>query len=205
MSEDMRDEPRPAGPAPGGARHDAAPEEPLATTEPPEAGEPGADPARDFAAETARAESLRGPEVPDYKDRWLRAEAELQNARRRLLREREEAVRASEDRVLLDVIGILDDLERALASLPEERAGDAWVQGVALTAQRLRDTLARHGVTPVAAVGEPFDPIVHDALLEIAAPEGVRPGHVAQEIQRGYRRGDRALRAARVVVARPGA
>jgi molecular chaperone GrpE len=165
----------------------------------------GPDAARDFAAETVRAETLRVPGEPDYKDRWLRAEAELQNARRRLQREREDAVRASEDRVLLDLIGLLDDLERALAALTPEQAADAWTQGVALTAQRMRDTLARHGVTPIASVGERFDPQVHDALLEIPASEGLTPGHVAQEVQRGYRRGDRALRPARVVVAGPGA
>ena len=200
MIEDIRDPARPPEAAGADPAHASAPGEPLAPAEP---GGADVDPARDFATETARAESLSGPETPDYKDRWLRAEAELQNARRRLLREREDAVRASEERVLLDVIGLLDDLERALAALPAEQAGDSWAQGVALTAQRMRDMLARHGVTPVAAVGEPFDPVVHEALLAIPAPDGVEPGQVAQEILRGYRRGDRALRAARVVVAGP--
>ena len=68
----------------------------------------------------------------------------------------------------------------------------------------MRDMLARNGVTPVASVGEPFNPLVHEALLEIPAPEGVTPGCVAQEVAKGYRRGERALRAARVVVARAG-
>jgi molecular chaperone GrpE len=144
-------------------------------------------------------------DTPDFKDKWLRAEAEIQNVRRRLLRERDDAVRVSEDRVLLDVIGLLDDLERALAALPADQASGAWAQGVALTAQRMRDTLARHGVTPVPAVGQPFDPAFHEALLEIPAPEGIAPGHVAQEVLRGYQREQRALRAARVVVARAGA
>jgi len=171
--------------------------EPVVTTDAPPAD------AAEFAAETVRADAMRpAPEAPDYKDKWLRAEAEIQNVRRRLLREREEAVRVSEDRVLLDVIGLLDDLERALAVLPSEQAGGAWAQGVALTAQRMRDTLARHGVTAVPSVGEPFDPAFHDALLEIPAPEGIAPGHVAQEVQRGYQRENRALRAARVVVAK---
>lgn len=160
-----------------------------------------------FAAETLKADQMRArtearSEAEDFKDKWLRAEAEIQNVRRRLLREREEAVRLSEERVLLDVIGLLDDLERALGSLPTEQSGGAWAQGVALTAQRMRDTLARHGVTPVPSVGQPFDPAFHEALLEIPAPEGIAPGHVAQEVLRGYQREARALRAARVVVAR---
>ena len=171
--------------------------EPVATSE------AQAQDAAEFASETLRADAMQGgPEAPDYKDKWLRAEAEIQNVRRRLQREREDAVRLSEDRVLLDIIGLLDDLERALAALTPEQASGAWAQGVALTAQRMRDTLARHGVTPVPSVGAPFDPAFHDALLEIPAPEGVAPGHVAQEVQRGYQRDHRALRAARVVVTR---
>ncbi len=97
---------------------------------------------------------------------------------------------------------MLDDFDRALASAPDAGGGDAWVQGVTLTAQRLRDVLLRRGVTPIEAVGQPFDPAFHEALIEVPAPEGVPPGSVAQEVLRGYRRGDRALRAARVVVAR---
>src|SRR6185503_10668745 len=108
--------------------------EPAVTTE------PQAPDAAEFAAETARADAMRPtPEAPDYKDKWLRAEAEIQNVRRRLMREREDAVRVSEDRVLLDVIGLLDDLERAVAALPPEQAAGPWAQGVALTAQRMRD------------------------------------------------------------------
>src|SRR5882672_4400908 len=87
----------------------------------PPAGAPGESPvavpaddgsaAEGFAAETANAERLQAPEAPDYKDRWLRAEAGLQNFRRRVARDRDDAVRASEDRILLDVIELLDDLE----------------------------------------------------------------------------------------------
>ena len=155
-----------------------------------------------FAADTLNAERLATPSEPDYKDRWLRAEAEIQNTRRRAQRDRDDAVRSSEERILLDLIEVLDDLERALAALPADQAANAWAQGVSLTAQRLRDALARRGVTPIATVGEPFDPAFHEALLEVAPPEGIRPGAVAQEVQKGYARGDRALRAARVVVAR---
>ncbi len=145
-----------------------------------------------------------GPPTVDFKDRWLRTEADLQNVRRRSAREREEAVQRAEEQVLLEVIGLLDDLERALAVLSAEQAAESWAQGVALTAQRMRDMLARHGVTPIPAVGTAFDPLVHEALMEIPAPDGVEPGFVAQEVAKGYRRGERALRASRVVVARAG-
>lgn len=156
-------------------------------------GEPAGAGARD-----ARAAA----EASEYKDRWLRAEAEMQNVRRRALRDRDEALAASESRFLLELVELLDDLERALAAVGGEPRETAWAQGVALTAQRMRDTLARWNVVPVETVGRPFDPTVHEAMLEIEAPEGIAPGQVAQEVSKGYRRGERTLRAARVVVAR---
>ena len=147
-------------------------------------------------------EATSADEGVDYKDRWLRTEADLQNFRRRAARDREEAVARAQENVLLDAIGVLDDLERALAALTPEQAAEPWTQGVALTAQRMRDLLGRWGVREIEAVGQPFDPAVHEALLEIDAPEGVAPGAVAQVIMKGYRRLERALRAARVVVAK---
>jgi molecular chaperone GrpE len=199
MTEEIRDTAHPPGDSAG------TPAEPMPVPSTEPSTEPTIEPsteAESFGAETMNAERLQVPDAPDYKDRWLRAEAELQNTRRRAARDRDEAVRAAEDRGLVELIELLDDLERALASLAPEQAGDAWAQGVALTAQRMRDALARRGVTVVATLGQPFDPAFHEALLEVPAPKGVAPGSVAQEVLRGYRRGDRALRAARVTVAR---
>lgn len=193
MTEDNRGATGPPGP---GAETPATPAEPSVEL----AG--GGPDALEFGAETMNAERLLVPEAPDYKDRWLRAEAELQNTRRRSVRDREDAVRFAEDRLLIELIELLDDFERALASLAPEQAADAWAQGVALTAQRMREVLARRGVTPIVTLGQPFDPSFHEALMELPASAGVAPGSVAQEVQKGYRRGDRALRAARVVVAR---
>jgi molecular chaperone GrpE len=194
MTKDLRDDARPEDRANEPA--------PVPSDETIEAPEPAPPEVMDFAAQTAAADRLGQPAEPDYKDRWLRAEAEIQNTRRRASRDRDDAVRSSEDRILLDLIEVLDDLERALAALDAEQAAAAWAQGVALTANRMREALARRGVQAIAAVGEPFDPTLHEALLEVPAPEGIAPGAVAQVVQRGYRRGDRALRAARVVVAR---
>ncbi len=148
------------------------------------------------AAESAGATS------PEFKDRWLRAEAELQNYRRRAQRDLEETRRSSEERVMLEIIAALDDLERAIEASLAAKAPDAHVQGVQLVANRLNEYLARQGVTVLNPVSERFDPNFHEALLEVEPPEGVEPGHVVQVALKGYRRGDRALRPARVVVAR---
>lgn len=137
-----------------------------------------------------------------YKDRWLRAEAELQNFRRRALREWDEARRDAEERVMLELIGAIDDLDRALEAANEADAAQPWTEGVRLTAQRLREYLARQGVETLEPLGKPFDPAFHEAMLEIDAPEGRAAGEVVQVVLKGYARGDRTLRPARVVVAR---
>jgi molecular chaperone GrpE len=162
--------------------------------EPPEAG-----PAAAAAGEAPTAEAAEDAGV--LRDRWLRAEAELQNYRRRAAREREEARRGAEEGAMLEIIAALDDLDRALATARESRAPEAWAEGVRLVAARLGDYLARQGVLPMEPLGQPFDPLFHEGVLEME-DAGVPPGHVAQVILKGWRRGERALRAARVVVAR---
>src|SRR6185369_1952673 len=138
----------------------------------------------------------------DYKDRWLRSEAELQNYRRRVRRDVEDARRAAEEAVLLDLVSLLDDLERAVQAASDMGANPSWSEGVALVLQKGREYLERQGVTAVDPAGEPFDPNFHEAILEVDAPPGVAAGAVVQVVNKGYRRGARALRPARVVVAR---
>ena len=169
----------------------------------PETPESGAD------AETSPIEPVPAATTPAtgetaevYKDRWLRAEAEFQNFRRRALREWEEARRGSEESVMLELITTIDDLDRALEAAREAGASATWTEGVRLTAQRLREYLAKQGVVTLEPLGEPFDPTFHEAMLEIDAPAGRSPGDVVQVVLKGYARGDRALRPARVIVAR---
>ena len=191
-----------AAPTPPEAADPAAVEE----TEEPAAVERWED--QGGRGEEAPAGATAAPGVaaePDYRDRWLRAEAELQNFRRRAARDREEGRRAAEESVLLELVAVLDDLERALASTEVSGPAPAWIEGVTLVAQRIRDYLGRQGVTVEDPVGRPFDPAFHEALLEVDPPAGADPGTVVSVVHKGYRRGDRALRAARVVVARAAA
>ncbi len=163
---------------------------------------PGQAPADVGPAEPeAAATPEPGEEAALLKDRWLRAEADLQNYRRRAAREREEARRGAEESVMLEIIAALDDLDRALDAAGQSGAPAPWLEGVRLVESRLVDYLARQGVVVVDPLGEPFDPAFHEAILEVEIP-GVEPGCVGQVVLKGWRRGDRALRAARVVVAR---
>jgi len=139
-------------------------------------------------------------ELARAKDGWLRAEAELQNARRRASREVDEKARRAEEEALLLVLPFVDDLERALEAA--DRAGEAdtpLAQGVALVLSRLLDALARSGAVALDPMGQPFDPQEHEALLTAESHEHA-PGVVAQVIARGFKLRDRLLRPAKVVV-----
>jgi molecular chaperone GrpE len=140
--------------------------------------------------------------LADARDRWLRAEAEIQNVRRRAAREREEQRREIEDQWLLELARLQDDLERALATARESGAPETWTRGVELVHARVGELLSRNGAVAIDPIGARFDPNLHEALLEVDAPAGVEPGVVVQVIARGLARGGRAVRAARVVVAR---
>lgn len=152
------------------------------------------------AAESAAIPAAESAEA--LRDRWLRAEAELQNLRRRAARETTEARRTAEERVMLEIVAALDDLDRALGSAAEGGAPGAWSAGVRLVAQRLREFLGRDGVRVIDPAGTPFNPEFHEAILEVDAPPGVEAGTVVEVVLKGYARGDRLLRPARVVVAR---
>ncbi len=175
----------------------------------PAAGEPAPGSREDPGAwtEVGEAEAPARPaaelqeDAAVLRDRWLRAEADLQNYRRRATREREDTRRAAEEAVMLEVIAALDDLDRAFEHVPQSAADESWVEGVRMVANRLVDFLARQGVVAMDPVGQPFDPTFHEAILGVDSAD-VEPGHVTQVVRRGWRRGDRALRAARVLVAR---
>jgi molecular chaperone GrpE len=153
-------------------------------------------------AEITKAPPPVSEAVAEMRDRWLRAEAEIQNVRRRAAKEREEQRRELEDSWLLELAALDDDVARARAIAKDAGAPDSWTRGVELVSQRIRELLARHGVAPIEAQGKPFDPALHEALAELPAPAGTAPGTVLQVVTGGYTRNGRALRAARVVVSR---
>lgn len=164
-----------------------------------------ADPAGAGGAEVREPGSDPAAELSEARDRWLRAEAEIQNVRRRAAREREELRRELEDQWLLEAAAVLDDLERGLAAARATGAPEAWTRGFELSGQRLCELLERYGVTAVEPLGQPFDPRLHEALLEVDGTPETPPGTVAQVVSRGYARSGRSLRAARVAVARAAA
>jgi len=179
----------------GGA---GAPSEPPAS----EAGAAGAEPgvAADTETAEARVAELEA-ECAAARDRWLRAEADLANYRKRAARDLEDAERRARDRVLSEVVTLADDLERAVAAAEAAETGDPIHRGVRLVHGRVREILRAHGVEVVDPAGQRFDPHVAEALFEVASAEHA-PGTVVGVVEKGYRIGERLLRAAKVTVAR---
>ena len=147
-------------------------------------------------------------EIERLQDRLLRLTAEYDNYRRRSVTDRDEAVRHGRRAVLTPILDVYDDLTRSLDAArraAQQDAGsasfDALSQGVELVYQKFSDALQKIGVTPIDAVGKPFDEDEHEAMMQQPAPEGTESGTVLAEIQPGYRLGDRVLRHARVIVA----
>jgi molecular chaperone GrpE len=161
-----------------------------------------AEPGADFDS-TPGATSATGLEaqVAELREKWLRALADLENYRKRTQRDRQEELRYRGFDVFRGLMPILDNLERALAS--EGSVADLKL-GVEMIGRQLGTLLRNHGVERVAALGEPFDPALHEAVSHHEDPD-VKEPTVSAELQPGYRMHDRLLRPAAVRVALPAA
>ncbi len=140
-------------------------------------------------------------QVKEYLAIAQRSQADLQNYRRRAEQERTEAYDRGRGEVVLQILPVLDDFERALAALPAERREEDWLQGLVLIERKLRTTLESLGVERIEAEGKTFDPWEHEAVLHDVRQD-VEPGTVAEVARQGYRLGSRVLRPAQVVVAK---
>ncbi len=165
-----------------------------------EGAEPGladgtvAEPLAGAAAPPVEDELARSrAQAAEYEDRWKRSTAEFINYKRRTEQERADLLRGANGALILELLPVLDDLERALANLPTGEAASKWVEGVQLVERKFRAILERQGVRPIEALGQPFDPAFHEAV-------GGSGQTVAQEYQRGYTQHGRVLRPAMVVV-----
>ncbi len=131
-----------------------------------------------------------------YLANWQRAQADFINYKRRSEQEKEEISKFVSGVFMLNLLPILDDLERALASIPPELAGFTWVEGISLIERKLRASLEAQGLSQIKALGEPFDPNLHEAAMHGKGKDGI----VIKELQKGYKLHDRVIRPTMVVV-----
>lgn len=154
----------------------------------------------DFEAQLAEKDA----EITDLKDRLLRAAAEMENTRRRLERDKQDASAYATTSFARDLLGVADNLRRALEHLPaavrDDEAVKTIVTGVEMTEKELASVLTRHGVARIDAIGQRLDPNKHQAMLEVE--HEAEPGTILQELQAGYTIKDRLLRPSLVSVAK---
>jgi len=151
--------------------------------------------------ETLRAELEKAQaQAAEYLDGWQRARAEFANYKKRMEAEWEEFRRTSNEALLLKLLPVVDDFERAFQTLPDDLKGKPWVDGIAMILRKLQAVLESENVTPIEAEGQPFDPQWHEAVMQEETTEHP-DGYVIEEMQRGYRLGERVLRPTMVKVA----
>lgn len=135
----------------------------------------------------------------EHRDKWHRSAADFANYKRRTDEERATLAQFSNAVLIGKLLGVLDDFDRALENVPPD-AHDPWVEGVRLTERKLRNVLESEGVTPIEAVGQPFDPNLHEAVVHEDTTDHP-DNQVIGELQRGYRLRDRVIRPSLVRVA----
>ena len=129
-------------------------------------------------------------------ENWQRTQADFINYKRRSQQEREEVGQYTSSVLLCNLLPVLDDLERALGSIPRDLAKAPWVEGIRLIEHKFHDILKSQGVTPIKAKGKPFDPNLHEAAMRSEGREGI----VVKELLKGYKLRDRVIRPTRVAV-----
>ena len=132
----------------------------------------------------------------EYLASWQRAQADFINYKRRVEQERSEFNSYANTQLILNILPVLDDLERALEAMPDRVAKSEWGEGIRLVEQKFKTILQGQGVIPMISVGEVFDPNIHEALRQEKGEEGI----ILEEFQRGYMMGERVIRPAKVVV-----
>jgi molecular chaperone GrpE len=142
-------------------------------------------------------------ELAELKDRYLRALADNENARKRMRQQGEETIRVQRENLLRELLPVVDNLERAVDAARGGGNGKPIVEGVEMVLNGLLDFLKAHGVTQLASIGQPFDPQRHEAVDQIESTQHP-PNTVVNEFHRGYQVGERLLRPARVAVTKSG-
>ncbi len=158
----------------------------------------GADSKGESAAPATPEEQLEKAreDANKYMANWQRAEADFQNYKKRTEQERDELRRFGNVSLIINLLPVIDDFERAFASLDSHLAGLSWFDGIYLIYRKLSQLLENAGVRPIESEGQPFDPRYHEAVAHVEGEEG----KVLSEVQRGYKLHDRVLRPAMVVV-----
>jgi molecular chaperone GrpE len=136
------------------------------------------------------------------KEQWMRTAADFDNFRKRARRDVDDARRSGREDLLKELLPVFDNLERAVQSAQRATEVKPVVEGLTMVLRQFVDAVGRAGITKVPTVGAAFDPSVHEAIQQVETDDH-SPGTVVSEIQPGYLQGERLVRAAMVIVAKP--
>lgn len=140
-------------------------------------------------------------EAKALQEQYLRTLADMENLRKRTQREKEELAKFANENILREVLPVIDNLERAVEHAEQAESSEGLLEGVRMTLDQFNQVLTRFGVTPVEALGETFDPALHQAMGQLETDE-FPTNAVAQQMQKGYQLNERLLRPAMVMIAK---
>ena len=127
---------------------------------------------------------------------WQRAQADFINYKRRVEADKEDTIKYANNEFIRKILPVLDDFERAFASIPHDQASVKILEGMKLVERKFRSFLESQGVTEIKALNQPFDPNLHEAVMQAEGEEGI----VVKEFEKGYKINDRIIRPSKVVV-----
>lgn len=139
-------------------------------------------------------------EVQEFKEKYLRQVAEFDNSRKRNARERLELIQTAGKDVIVSLLDVLDDCERAQQQVEKTLESSPATEGIKLVFNKLRNTLYARGLKPMESIGQDFNPDLHEAVTEVPVPSEEMKGKVVDEVQKGYYLNDKIIRFAKVVV-----
>ena len=140
-------------------------------------------------------------ECEKLKNDYLYLRAEFENYKRNVIKERQDLIKFGSERLLVDVLGVLDNFERGLENKITPENLPTFVKGVEMTQGELKSTLAKYGVAEVPSLGQPFDPNLHEALSSEESSI-IKPGHISRVFKKPYKLHDKIIRPGQVIVAK---
>lgn len=139
-------------------------------------------------------------EVDEIKDKHIRLQAEFDNYRKRTMKEKMDLVKTGGEKVLVDILPVIDDFERALSNFKEIDDEDPFKHGVILIYNKFQEFLKQNGIKEIEAIEQVFDTDLHEAITKIPAPTEELKGKVVDVVQKGYLMNDKVIRFSKVVI-----
>ncbi len=139
-------------------------------------------------------------ELTEQKDKYIRLYSDFENSRRRFAKDKLDFVKNANEEIIVALLPVVDDFERALTSLEKTNDSSVFAEGIKLIHSKLNKTLSQKGLKPIEAKGEDFDTELHEAITQFPAPDESLKGKVIEEVEKGYYLNDKVIRFSKVII-----